>query len=88
MTPPDAANNTQITDASAGSNSGRGRESAPNGSDIVADSSHVSEAFDEVPAIGDGHRWYDFPYRLIGWLSSSWRRKALPHFAREWLYTV
>lgn len=35
-----------------------------------------------VPEIGKAHRWYDFPYRYLFFLQSSWRRKILP---RAWL---
>lgn len=38
----------------------------------------VDEAYDLVPDLGEGRRWYDPPYRLMMWLSSGWRRKVQP----------
>jgi hypothetical protein len=35
----------------------------------------ISAMFEKVPMIGSAWRWYDFPYKLIHWMSSSWRRK-------------
>ncbi|MEZ0140265.1 hypothetical protein AB1285_15635 [Microbacterium sp. NRRL B-14842] len=45
----------------------------------------INDVFDLVPAIGDGTRWYDPPYRLLMWLSSGWRRKVQPQFLRTLL---
>ena len=45
----------------------------------------VERAFDLVPEIGEGLRWYDPPYRLLGWLLSGWRRALFPRAARTWL---
>lgn len=45
----------------------------------------VDSAFDLVPEAGEGLRWYDPPYRLLGWLLSGWRRAIFPRAARMWL---
>lgn len=44
----------------------------------------IREAYDLVPEIGMGYRWFDFPYNALEWLSSGWRRKLLPRRFREW----
>jgi hypothetical protein len=48
-------------------------------------SRRVAEAFKRVPEIGAGKSWYDYPYRLLDWLSTGWRRKLFPRWAREQL---
>src|SRR5690606_9154700 len=48
-------------------------------------SPHISEAFELVPEIGEGVRWYDYAYRLLGWMVAGWRRKLIPGRARTWL---
>lgn len=48
-------------------------------------SDEVNAIFDLVPEAGEGYRWYDFPYRLLWWLSTGWRRKLMPPFVRTWL---
>ncbi|MFL5993183.1 MAG: hypothetical protein ACJ736_02455, partial [Streptomyces sp.] len=32
---------------------------------MTYDGSYLREAFRLVPAIGEGHRWYDFPYKVL-----------------------
>ncbi|GAB3095471.1 hypothetical protein GCM10027054_22200 [Isoptericola nanjingensis] len=44
-------------------------------------SDEVARAYELVPAIGKGRRWYDIPYRALSWLSSGWRRRILPRRA-------
>ena len=40
-----------------------------------------------VPEIGSGYRrWYDLPYRVLMWLSRSWRAKLIPSWARKILW--
>lgn len=46
-------------------------------------SDEIAEAYDLVPEIGEGWRWYDPPYRLLSWLSRSWRRKLFPRSVLE-----
>jgi hypothetical protein len=53
--------------------------------DRGAISRRVNEAFDKVPEIGRGRRWYDLPYRTLTWLSSGWRRRLLTRRALETL---
>jgi hypothetical protein len=48
----------------------------------------VERAFRLVPEIGKGWRWYDFPYRLLTWLLTSWRRELLPWRLRYRLNNV
>ncbi len=52
---------------------------------VLAGSSYVRDAYEKVPGIGDGRRWYDFPYKILSWLLSSWRRKLLPRRFRDGL---
>lgn len=56
----------------------RRRPRAPR--DEAADniSQEVAEAYELVPEIGEGLRWYDYPYRGLEWLSRGWRRKVIP----------
>lgn len=42
---------------------------------------YISQAFEKVPEIGKGFRWYDLPYRALHWLQYSWPKKVLP---RRW----
>lgn len=48
-------------------------------------SDEVAAVFDLVPEAGEGYRWYDYPYRVLWWLSTGWRRKFTPPFMRKWL---
>jgi hypothetical protein len=41
----------------------------------------IEESYRKVPAIGDGWRWYDIPYRALIWLSTSWRWTLFPQRA-------
>ncbi|MAM53248.1 MAG: hypothetical protein CMH35_00065 [Microbacterium sp.] len=52
-------------------------------SDEVKVSPETRDAYDKVPSIGTGWRWYDIPYKALEWLSSGWRRKLLPRKALE-----
>jgi len=45
-------------------------------------SDEISNAFDLVPEIGNGYRWYDWPWRCLRWLLSGWRRKWIPRELR------
>lgn len=38
----------------------------------------VSDAFELVPELGNGYRWYDWPYRFLRWFGTGWRRKLYP----------
>jgi hypothetical protein len=49
-------------------------------------SQDVEEAYDLVPEIGEGYRWYDWPYRFLRWLGSGWRRKLLGERMRNWTF--
>lgn len=53
----------------------------PDQIDHEAISRRVAEAFEKVPPIGEGWRWYDFPYRLLAWFSTGWRKKLSPRRA-------
>lgn len=55
-------------------------------SDSSQISKDVADAFDLVPEIGNGYRWYDWPYRVLYWLGTGWRRKLFPRAAsiRMW----
>ncbi|MGC4833992.1 hypothetical protein ACLQ3D_05810 [Micromonospora vinacea] len=46
-------------------------------------SSYVDEAFDAVPEIGSGNRWYDYPYKVLTWFLRSRLGRALPYRIRE-----
>ena len=35
-------------------------------------------AYELVPEIGRGLRWYDFPYRVLRWTLTSRRKRLLP----------
>ena len=41
-------------------------------------STFLSDAYNQVPEIGKGRRWYDVLYVALVWLSSSWRRQIMP----------
>ncbi|HEX6970514.1 MAG TPA: hypothetical protein VF174_17105 [Micromonosporaceae bacterium] len=62
-------------------------ESAAGGADGKIDiseiSRYVSEAFDAVPEIGKGHRWYDYPYKALSRVLQSRLGKSLPRRVRE-----
>ncbi|HVX08065.1 hypothetical protein [Humibacter sp.] len=38
----------------------------------------VSDAYDLVPELGNGYRWYDWPYRFLYWFGTGWRRRLYP----------
>lgn len=52
---------------------------------VFEGSRYIREAYERVPSRGDGRRWYDGPYRVLSWLSSSWRRRILPRRVLRWL---
>ncbi len=49
-------------------------------------SREVYETYDLVPEIGNGYRWYDYPYRILGWIVDGWLRRALPGSGRRWIF--
>jgi hypothetical protein len=53
--------------------------------DDLPHSDAIEEVFDLVPEIGEGYRWYDWPYRALSWLGSGWRRKISPRKLREFI---
>ena len=64
------------------------KKKVTNGKDITSGTGEIrdeiSEAFDEVPGIGDVlSRWYDIPYKILVWLLTGWRRKIVPGFIRN-----
>jgi hypothetical protein len=59
----------------------RPRKLGEPGSDPI--SVEVDKAFDLIPEIGEGRRWYDTPYLVLSWLSAGWRRRLLPQRARS-----
>lgn len=63
----------------------RRRPRPPRDPDGIPISKLIADAYDLVPEIGEGYRWYDWPYRLFSWLCSGWRRKLLPRRVRGWL---
>lgn len=63
----------------------RRRPRAPRGENDGKISEEVAAIFDLVPEAGEGYRWYDYPYRVLWWLSTDWRRKLMPPFMRTWL---
>ena len=46
-------------------------------------SEEIERAYDLIPEIGEGRRWYDTPYRALSWISTGWRRRLLPQRARS-----
>ncbi|MFF3748640.1 hypothetical protein [Streptomyces kronopolitis] len=52
---------------------------------MTYDNRHLREAFQRVPEIGDGHRWYDFPYRLIRNTLRSRVGRRIPRRVRQLL---
>jgi hypothetical protein len=48
---------------------------------------NVDEAYDKVPEIGAGWRWYDIPYRLLRWLLWGPPKRVLPQIARTRIVT-
>jgi hypothetical protein len=73
MTAPDPAHEALPTEALDASSSSPG-EWVPQQDDVLA--RYIEDAYEKVPSIGNGHRWYDLPYKLLGWLSSSWARRC------------
>jgi hypothetical protein len=63
----------------------RRRPRPPREDSGVPISDDIARAFDLVPEIGEGVRWYDPPYRALGWLLSGWRRTIIPRGGRTWL---
>lgn len=63
----------------------RRRPRAPREESGIEISDEVAAVFDLVPEAGEGYRWYDYPYRLLWWLNTGWRRKFMPPFMRKWL---
>jgi hypothetical protein len=61
----------------------RRRPRPPRDDSGVPISVEIAEAFDLVPEIGEGWRWYDWPYLALSWLSQDWRRKLLPRSVLE-----
>jgi len=68
------------------------RSTAPsNGDGVAAEFSASSDcrrraievAYEKVPEIGSGWRWYDYPYRVLRWQQRGWRRKLWPRRALE-----
>lgn len=49
-------------------------------------SKYVAEVFGLVPEIGNGYRWYDYPYRILWWLAYGWRAKVLRGRVRTWIF--
>lgn len=45
----------------------------------------IERAYQLVPPIGSGWRWYDVPYRLFHWLLTSWRRRLIPWRMRRFI---
>lgn len=43
----------------------------------------IEAAYEEVPEIGKGWRWYDIPYRVLFWNMRGWRRTLWPQRALE-----
>lgn len=43
----------------------------------------IDEVSDLVPKIGDGLRWYDYPYRLLAWMLWGWPKRLFGRKARE-----
>ena len=63
----------------------RRRPRQPRDNSDLPSSPDVERAFDLVPEVGEGLRWYDAPYRLLGWLLTGWRRALIPRPVRAWL---
>lgn len=43
----------------------------------------IEAAYEKVPEIGKGWRWYDIPYRVLVWQMRGWRRTLWPRRALE-----
>lgn len=58
--------------------------------EIAPDSDPISrevyESYDLVPEIGNGYRWYDYPYRLLSWIVGGWPCRILPTSVRRWIF--
>jgi hypothetical protein len=67
-----------VTDDACDLPAATGSSPAPPDIDASRISDRVKRAYQLVPPIGEGWRWYDVPYRLLWWLLTSWRRKLLP----------
>lgn len=63
----------------------RRRPRAPREEGGIETSDEVAAVLDLIPEIGEGYRWYDYPYRVLWWLSTGWRCKFMPQFMRIWL---
>jgi len=61
----------------------RRRPREPRGPRQGAVSAEIEKAYDLIPEIGEGRRWYDAPHRVLSWLSAGWRRQLLPRRARS-----
>ena len=48
---------------------------------------YIREAFEQVPSIGEGHRWYDYPYKALKGLQFSRVGQRSPQWARTLLST-
>ncbi|SER53167.1 hypothetical protein SAMN05443377_10216 [Propionibacterium cyclohexanicum] len=65
----------------------RRKPRSPRDLDESSISKVIEEAYDLVPEIGEGYRWYDWPYRSLRWLGSGWRRKLFPGRAGNWIWS-
>ena len=63
----------------------RRRPRAPREESGIEIPNEVGTVFDLVPTIGEGYRWYDYPYRVSRWLKTGWRCKFIPSLMRTWL---
>lgn len=46
-------------------------------------SKDIDEAYDLVPELGNGYRWYDWPYRFLYWIGTGWPRKLFTRSFRS-----
>jgi hypothetical protein len=53
--------------------------------DVAEVGAKSAEGLAEVDEIGQGRRWYDFPYRLLASLQYSWPKNLLPRSTRDYL---
>lgn len=54
------------------------KQRSPRSENAPKVSAEIEEAYDLIPEIGNGYRWYDWPYRALWWMSTSWLRKFTP----------